>query len=75
MLIFVPSAWSKEVITIDIAGIMAIRKTVVLRAILAGGFAAFSKIGTVMKDAGGMKVGVTAAAVTTATTAAVSEVK
>ncbi|KAL8522545.1 hypothetical protein ACS0TY_012629 [Phlomoides rotata] len=51
---------------------MSVKTTVVLRAILAGGIATFAKIGTVMKAAGGLKVGAAAAAVTAATTAAVS---
>lgn len=53
---------------------MAIKPTVALRAILVGGVAAFAKIAGVMKAAGGVKMGVgaAAAAMTAAATAAIS---
>lgn len=52
--------------------IMAVKPTVVLRAVLVGGVAAFAKIGGAMKAAGGAKLGVAAAAMSAAATAAVS---
>ncbi|KAK4781171.1 hypothetical protein SAY87_017277 [Trapa incisa] len=51
---------------------MEIKPTVALRAILVGGIAAFAKIGGAMKAAGGVKLGAAVAAVTAATSAAVS---
>lgn len=54
---------------------MTIKPTVVLRAVLVGGVAAFSKVAAVVKGAGGVKVGAAAAAMTAAATAAMSEPK
>ncbi|KAL1340731.1 hypothetical protein HN51_027207 [Arachis hypogaea] len=51
---------------------MAIKPTVALRAILVGGVAAFAKIASAMKAAGGVKMGAAAAAMTAAATAAVA---
>ncbi|XP_054780949.1 uncharacterized protein LOC129288420 [Prosopis cineraria] len=51
---------------------MAVKPTVALRAILVGGVAAFAKIAGVMKAAGGAKMGVAAAAMTAAATAAIA---
>lgn len=51
---------------------MSVKPTVVLRAVLVGGVAAFAKIGGAMKAAGGVKLGAAAAAVTAAASAAVS---
>ncbi|EPS69292.1 hypothetical protein M569_05478, partial [Genlisea aurea] len=51
---------------------MAVNPTVVLRAIMVGGVAAFAKVGGVLKAAGGAKIGAAAAAITAAATAAVS---
>ncbi|KAL3618229.1 hypothetical protein CASFOL_038550 [Castilleja foliolosa] len=48
---------------------MSVKPTVALRAILAGGVAAFAKIGGAMKAAGGMKLGAATAAVSAATAA------
>ncbi|XP_008351342.1 uncharacterized protein [Malus domestica] len=50
---------------------MAVKPTVALRAMLVGGIAAFAKVAGVVKAAGGAKVGVAAAAMTAAATAAV----
>ncbi|XP_058069156.1 uncharacterized protein LOC131218560 [Magnolia sinica] len=54
---------------------MDVKPTVALRAILVGGIAAFAKVASVMKAAGGAKLGVAAAAMTAAATAAVSGTK
>lgn len=54
---------------------MSIKPTVVLRAVLVGGVAAFSKVAAVVKGAGGVKIGAAAAAMTAAATAAISEPK
>ena len=48
------------------------KPTVVLRAVLVSGIAAFAKVAGAMKAAGGVKVGAAAAAMTAAATAAVS---
>uniref|UniRef100_A0A7N0TYF1 Uncharacterized protein n=1 Tax=Kalanchoe fedtschenkoi TaxID=63787 RepID=A0A7N0TYF1_KALFE len=45
---------------------MTVKPTIALRAVLAGGIAAFAKIGSAMKVAGSAKVGAAAAAVTAA---------
>ncbi|XP_077210672.1 uncharacterized protein LOC143846136 [Tasmannia lanceolata] len=54
---------------------MEIKPTVALRAMLVGGIAAFAKVATVMKAAGGVKVGAAAAAMTAAAAAAISGTK
>lgn len=54
---------------------MELKPTVALRALLAGGIAVFAKVGTIMKAAGGVKVGAAAAAVSAAATAAISGAK
>ena len=51
---------------------MAVKPTVALRAVLVGGVAIFAKVASVMKAAGGVKLGAAAAAVTAAATAAIS---
>ncbi|KAE9616201.1 hypothetical protein Lal_00017157 [Lupinus albus] len=51
---------------------MAVKPTVALRALFVGGIAAFAKIASAMKAAGGVKLGAAAAAMTAAATAAVS---
>lgn len=51
---------------------MTIKPTVALRAIVVGGVAAFAKIASVAKAAGGVKLGAAAAAVTAAATATVT---
>ncbi|KAK9131167.1 hypothetical protein Sjap_011654 [Stephania japonica] len=51
---------------------MELKPTVALRAILVGGIAAFAKVGTAMKAAGGVKIGAAAAAMTAAAGAAMS---
>ncbi|CAA7410019.1 unnamed protein product [Spirodela intermedia] len=48
------------------------KPTVVLRAVLVSGIAAFAKVAGAMKAAGGVKIGAAAAAMTAAATAAVS---
>ncbi|MQM07408.1 hypothetical protein Taro_040248 [Colocasia esculenta] len=55
--------------------IMDLKPTVVLRAVLVSGIAAFAKIAGAMKAAGGVKIGTAAAAMTAAATAAVSGTK
>jgi len=51
---------------------MTVKPTVALRAVLVGGIAVFSKMGGVMKAAGGVKVGATAAAMAAAAAAAIT---
>ena len=51
---------------------MAVKPTVALRGVLVGGVAIFAKVASVMKAAGGVKLGAAAAAVTAAATAAIS---
>nr|ABK94641.1 unknown [Populus trichocarpa] len=51
---------------------MAVKPTVALRAVIVGGVAIFAKVASVMKAAGGVKLGAAAAAVTAAATAAIS---